>query len=147
MPSKNATTTVSLNYFAENPKHKVEKPCYFRFPVGDQPTQTDLTQTPHSVEVTDIRSRLSDFTIDESGFELTWHETKMSYEDFGDHAIITTKYFREIEEFLKQKLGASRVFIFDKTVRMLSLGFHRFADPRGSRCATRFETLTVPETA
>lgn len=121
MPSKNAmsTTSESLYYLAENPKYQTEKPYFITIPVGEtrKDEQSNIAQVRHDdIQVTDIRGYQSDFTIDKLGFELVNHETKMSYEDFTDHTLVISTYYREVEALLQQKLGASRVFIFDHTV-------------------------------
>lgn len=59
-----------------------------------------------------IADRLS---LDEQGFVLVEHETKVA--DFFDAGQLKTVYYPEVEELIKTKSGATRVAIFDHTLR------------------------------
>lgn len=56
-----------------------------------------------------------DFDLDRNGFILTDHDTQVA--DFYDPEQITSIYYPEVEKLIAEKSGASRVVIFDHTVR------------------------------
>jgi len=49
------------------------------------------------------------------GFELRSHPTKVK--DFRDDDEVMDVYYKEIEDLILQRTGASKVFVFDHTVR------------------------------
>lgn len=55
------------------------------------------------------------FDLDGNGFILTDHDTKVA--DFYDPEQITSVYYPEVEKLIAETSGASRVVIFDHTVR------------------------------
>ncbi len=55
------------------------------------------------------------FSLDEQGFVFVEHNTKVA--DFFDAEQLKTVYYPEIEELIKKTSGASRVVIFDHTLR------------------------------
>ena len=59
-----------------------------------------------------LRDRLS---LEEQGFVLVEHKTKVK--DFFDAAELQSVYYPEIEQLIKSASGASRVVIFDHTLR------------------------------
>jgi len=60
--------------------------------------------------------RLADrFSLDQNGFVFVEHKTKVI--DFFDARQLTTVYYPEVEELIKKISGASRVAIFDHTLR------------------------------
>ncbi|PVH96920.1 hypothetical protein DM02DRAFT_598370 [Periconia macrospinosa] len=85
------------------------------------PTYTDRPETynresnQHNVTVHDVRGREDQFTLDKNGFQFYKHES--SEKDFLDEEKIKEGYYRETEELLKKATGASRIFIFDHTIR------------------------------
>src|SRR3970282_1141504 len=59
-----------------------------------------------------IADRLS---LEEQGFVFVEHKTKVA--DFFDAEQLKTVYYPEVEELIKSASGASRVVIFDHTLR------------------------------
>ncbi len=70
---------------------------------------------PHIVAITDGRPRKMEFTLDGSGFELVDHATAMT--DFFDPEAIRALYYPEVARLIAQRIGASRVHVFDHTLR------------------------------
>ena len=68
---------------------------------------------PHAVKIADGRGRA--FVLDEAGFELTEHATRMR--DFYDPAELTRVYYPEMQRLIAARTGAHRVHIFDHTLR------------------------------
>src|SRR4029434_612061 len=54
-------------------------------------------------------------SLDEQGFVFVEHKTKVA--DFFDPAQLESVYYPEVEELIKRASGASRVVIFDHTLR------------------------------
>jgi hypothetical protein len=59
-----------------------------------------------------VADRLS---LDQQGFVLVEHKTKVT--DFFDPAQLEAVYYPEVEQLIKRESGASRVVIFDHTLR------------------------------
>ncbi|KAF2848300.1 hypothetical protein T440DRAFT_537041 [Plenodomus tracheiphilus IPT5] len=74
----------------------------------------------HPVTVQDIRGREKDFTLDKNGFEIYRHTAQEK--DFIDEEQIKSVYYAETEQLLKEATGASRIFIFDHTIRRQAPG-------------------------
>jgi len=55
------------------------------------------------------------FSLDEQGFVFVEHKTKVT--DFFDAVQLESVYYPEVEQLLKGVSGASRVVIFDHTLR------------------------------
>jgi hypothetical protein len=73
------------------------------------------TFDPRRVTVLDGRSLAAGFSLDREGFEFVRHETGMR--DFHDPEELKTVYYPEIEALIRARTGASRVLIFDHTLR------------------------------
>ncbi len=81
---------------------------------GDKPAfffESEIRVVP----IADMRDVADDFSIDREGFELLEHRTAVA--DLHDDAAVRGDYYREIEELLRRRFGASRVAIFDATRR------------------------------
>jgi hypothetical protein len=107
--SRNLTAT--LNYL----KPSSEKPTYY---VVDPPPgvpRWNGVDDPREVFIEDARGREAEFTLDRNGFALIKEPTAVA--DFYDPEEIGRVYYPEIERLLRDKLGASRVFVFDHNVR------------------------------
>ena len=70
---------------------------------------------PHDVTIEDARGREAEFTLDRNGFTLVKAPTEVA--DFYDPEDIKRVYYPEVERLLRDKLGASRVFVFDHNAR------------------------------
>ncbi|KAJ3203071.1 hypothetical protein HDU82_006871 [Entophlyctis luteolus] len=66
-------------------------------------------------EVQNVRGREHEFGTDKSGFAFVSHASAVS--DFSDEALVRGEYYAEVESLVKATLGASRVVIFDHTIR------------------------------
>ncbi len=63
----------------------------------------------------DGRLHASEFSLEGSGFVLVEHKTAMK--DFFDLNELKTVYYTEVEQLIQQQSGASRVVLFDHTLR------------------------------
>ncbi|KAK0510643.1 hypothetical protein JMJ35_007075 [Cladonia borealis] len=99
-----------LNYYKDPGDGSGPAPTY----VG-KPETYERPFEPLDVVVQDIRGREDQFTLDKNGFQIYRHESKEK--DFTDDEQIKSVYYPETEQLLKDATGASRVFIFDHTIR------------------------------
>ena len=120
MPLDTATQagalTATLHYLVRGP----ERPVRY---VGDPPPGVPAwngVDDPREVRIEDGRGNESEFTLDQNGFALLKRPTAVR--DFYDPDEVTRAYYPEIERLLRETLGASRVFIFDNTVRNAAAG-------------------------
>ena len=100
-----------LNYIAAG----IERPRTYIFPPPDGEPSTTVINEPHRVTIRDLRSLEVRPDLDREGFALIRHTT--SVRDFGDEAEVRTRFYPEVEHALSSVTGASRVFIFDHTIR------------------------------
>jgi hypothetical protein len=82
---------------------------------GGQDVRTGGTLDPHSVTIRNARRHAGAFTLDREGFVFVSHDTKMRH--FFNEDEIRRVYYPEMEELVKAQSGASRVVIFDHTLR------------------------------
>lgn len=72
-------------------------------------------EDPHIVEIEDIRGKEDNYTLDVAGFQYSRHSAK--HTKFTDDEEIKEEYYPESIELIKKFTGASRVVIFDHTLR------------------------------
>ena len=96
-------------------KRGLEKPAYYRIEPPPGVPKWNGIDDPHEVRIEDARGRESEFTLDRNGFALVKAPTAVF--NFYDPDEIKRVYYPEVEKLLRDKLGASRVFIFDHNVR------------------------------
>jgi hypothetical protein len=82
---------------------------------GSLDVRTGGTPDPHSVTIHNARRHEGQFVFDRDGFVFTGHDTKV--QDFFDEDEIRRVYYPEMETLVKAKSGASRVVVFDHTLR------------------------------
>ncbi|KAK8112268.1 uncharacterized protein PG998_008725 [Apiospora kogelbergensis] len=86
-----------------------------------EPTYIDRPETyfrpsdSQLVHITDVTGQESSFTLDGSGFQFV--KDIAEEKDFLDEDHIKSVYYPEVEALLKNVTGASKVFIFDHTIR------------------------------
>ena len=68
-----------------------------------------------TVAIHDGRQGGASFHLDEAGFELADHPTRMS--DFYDAEELTRVYYPEMQRLIAERSGARRVHVFDHTLR------------------------------
>jgi len=67
------------------------------------------------VRIRDGRPLAGEFCLDRNGFEFVAHPTKVG--DFFDPEELRTVYYPEVQALVKEVSGASRVVVFDHTLR------------------------------
>jgi hypothetical protein len=81
---------------------------------GGSDVRTGGTVDPHRVTIHNARLD-GDRTLDRDGFRFVRHDTKVA--DFFDEDQIRKVYYPEMEALVKAHSGASRVVVFDHTLR------------------------------
>jgi hypothetical protein len=72
-------------------------------------------QDPRRVTIRNGRPDAAGFRLDENGFRFVRHDTKVR--DFYDEQQVRQIYYPEMEALVKAESGASRVLVFDHTLR------------------------------
>jgi hypothetical protein len=70
---------------------------------------------PRMVAIHDGRPHRASFHLDEAGFQLADHPTRMR--DFHDPDELTAVYYPEMQRLIAERSGAHRVHVFDHTLR------------------------------
>ncbi|QSZ31932.1 hypothetical protein DSL72_001501 [Monilinia vaccinii-corymbosi] len=99
-----------LNYYLDPEDGSPPKPTYM-----NKPNTYERPVHPVNVTVHDIRGSEDQYTLDTTGFQVVNHASQEK--DFEDEERIKSIYYKETEELLKRETGASKIFIFDHTIR------------------------------
>jgi len=87
--------------------------------VNSDPTSTlplsNWTPEKHIVQIENVRGKEDSFALDEAGFQYLKHRSR--HTSFTDGNEIEAEYYPESAELIKQLTGASRVVLFDHTIR------------------------------
>lgn len=114
-PLTSTSVQGSVNYLgplAEKPYHYVYEP-----PPG-RPKRLGPEEW-HQVTVEDGRPLAGRLSLDRQGFVLRRHPTAV--EDLYDDTVVKRDYYPEMERLVRQETGASRVLVFDHTIRTARL--------------------------
>lgn len=104
-------TTAVLTYAVDTG----EKPVDETFGLGNiQRRQSGATEQ-RTVDISNGRPLLHEFSLDQNGFVLVEHPTAVT--DFFDVDQLKTVYYPEMERLVQATSGASRVVVFDYTLR------------------------------
>jgi hypothetical protein len=82
---------------------------------GSTDVRTGGTPDPRRVVIHNGRIRTKDFALERDGFRFVPHDTKVG--DFFDEGEVRRVYYPEMEALVKSESGASRVVVFDHTLR------------------------------
>jgi hypothetical protein len=82
---------------------------------GGTDVRTGGKPDPRRVTIRNGRHHARGFTLDHNGFHLIRHDTTVG--DFFDEAEVRQVYYAEMETLVKAESGASRVVVFDHTLR------------------------------
>jgi hypothetical protein len=100
-----------LNYLAP----MAERPRYFAYDPGPGEPRSNMAHEAHTVRIHDMRPIASEIALDRQGFALV--EQRTAVHDFWDEDEVRRIYYPEAERLIAEATGASRVFIFDHTLR------------------------------
>jgi hypothetical protein len=95
-------------------------------PMSDKPRSLEYEPPPgvarttavyrdHTVTIRDIRPLAQALSLDREGFQLVTAASKVS--DLYDQGAVQTRYYAETVSLLEDLTGASRVVVFDHTIR------------------------------
>jgi len=101
----------SINYLLDTG----ETPFTYTGGPGSTEVRSNGTPDPRMVVIHNGRPVVDRFTLDGNGFHFRRHDTKMR--DFFDADEIQQVYYKEMEALVKAETGASRVVVFDHTLR------------------------------
>jgi len=82
---------------------------------GDLDTRSGGQQDPRRTTIRNGRPHAGKFGLERDGFRFVRHDTKMR--DFLDEEEVRRVYYPEMEALVKAESGASRVVVFDHTLR------------------------------
>jgi len=111
-----STVTATFNYFV--PPVDGSKPVTYiteELAAKHNAPARNWVSTPHELSVINLRGKEDTVTLDGTGFQYLKHDSALK--DFSDDATIEKIYYPESAELLKKLTGASRVQIFDHTIR------------------------------
>ncbi|KAJ6475729.1 hypothetical protein C8R47DRAFT_1052463 [Mycena vitilis] len=102
-------TTATLN-FSVPPKNGAR--AYVNI---NDPSDSNYGREAHEVQIHNLRGNESSATLDTTGFQLYNHPAK--HTAFTNDADVEKEYYPESIELIKRLTGASRVVLFDHTIR------------------------------
>lgn len=108
--------TGEVVYLAKTP----EKPHVYTYDPPAGVPKTNIVSEAHSVPIFDMRPVADGLSLDVQGFALVDAPTEVA--DFYDEAQLKATLYREAEDLVKQATGASRVVVFDHTIRRREQG-------------------------
>ncbi|BAT54681.1 hypothetical protein NOS3756_36530 [Nostoc sp. NIES-3756] len=115
-------TSKDLPYVEANLTYLVpmtEKPVNYTYEPPAGIRRTNGTYETHKLPIYNARSISENITLDKEGFAFSEHNTNVR--NFYDEDEILQVYYPEAEQLLKQLTGATRVVIFDHTLRNAEL--------------------------
>jgi hypothetical protein len=92
-----------------------ERPRNYTYDPPPGVPRSNTAHETHIVPVYDLRGIEAQISLDREGFELLGHVSAVR--NFYDDDEVRGVYYPEAERFIAEVTGASRVFIFDHTVR------------------------------
>jgi hypothetical protein len=93
----------------------VEKPRSLEYLAPPGVPQTTAAYREREVEIRDVRPLAETLSLEQEGFQLLTAPTRVT--DFDDEDAVRTEYYDEAIELLKSQTGATRVVVFDHTIR------------------------------
>jgi len=105
------TIEATVNYLLDTG----EMPWTYSGGPGSTEVRSGGAPDPRKVAIHDGRPHVGEFTLDRDGFRFVRHDTKV--QDFLDEDEVRRVYYPEMEALVKAQSGASRVVIFDHTLR------------------------------
>src|SRR5262249_5669460 len=100
-----------LNYLAP----MAGRPRNYTFDPPPGVSRSNSQREPHMVPVHDVRPIEADVSLDKEGFAVLHYQSAVR--DFWDEDEVRRVYYPEVERVMQQATGASKVFIFDHTLR------------------------------
>jgi hypothetical protein len=127
LPSIEAT----LNYIAP----MSERPRNYTFDPQPGVPRSNVEPEAHIVPIHDVRPIASSVSLDHEGFAVLHHASAVH--DFWDEDELRRTYYPEAERVIAEATGASKVFIFDHTLRRRVKGAQDWSREAPRQPATR----------
>src|SRR6476661_1469426 len=93
----------------------VDAPVTYHPPPGTGVPRREGNYRFFDVRVHNARPYVKDLSLDRQAFILTHHDTRVR--NFYDEAELKAAYYAEVEALIRRETGASKVVVFDHTVR------------------------------
>lgn len=94
-----------------------EKPYSLRFTPPSAFPRANIKLEQHTVAINDMRLRSEPLRFDDCGFQIIPFQSLLPYAGFEDDEAVKRIYLREAANLIKDFLQASKVQIFEHTVR------------------------------
>src|SRR5882757_6536039 len=115
-----------MNISAIGQLPRVEAALRYLEPMSDKPRSLEYEPPPgiprttavyrdHTVTIRDVRPVASTLSLEREGFQVVTAASGVS--DFYDEEAVQTRYYAEMASLLEELTGASRVVVFDHTIR------------------------------
>jgi hypothetical protein len=105
------TIEATVNYHRDTG----ETPYTYTGGPGSTERRSSASHDPHRVTIRNARPHMPEFALEREGFRYVRHDTRVA--DFFSDDEIKRVYYPEMEALIKAEIGASRVFVFDHTLR------------------------------
>ncbi|KAK9240654.1 hypothetical protein V1525DRAFT_423595 [Lipomyces kononenkoae] len=103
----------TLNFYSPPKDGSIPYNVVYDVPEGT-PTR-NYENLAQKVEIIDVRGRESEFTLDKNGFQ--FERRYHAFKDWSDDERIKKEYYPGVINAIKETTGASKVIIFDNTIR------------------------------
>lgn len=98
--------------------HQEAKPFKLQYDPGDDIPRTNcVNKTYDSVLIRDLRGCVRGFSFQKNGFSILRLESQLEPDEFYDQARVEKVYYPELQNLLRQYLGAKRVEVLEHLVR------------------------------
>lgn len=99
------------------------KPVTYNPPIGTGVARREGNYRDFRVRIHNARPLIADLSLDRQAFVLAPHDTQVR--DFYDKDEVRRVYEPEVEALIKRQTGASKVVVFDHTIRAADRGVER----------------------
>lgn len=117
-PSRATAVRAALNYL----RPMAEKPYTLAHQAVNGEPATNAIYDPHTVDIVDARPTAAELSLDLQGFALAVRPTAVT--DYYDEDQLSTLCHAEAAELVAEATGASRVVVFDHTLRVRRSDIH-----------------------
>jgi len=84
--------------------------------------ERNYEEKAYEVDIENVRGNEDQYTLDATGFEFHRVPTKLTADDFSNDEKVKQEYYEEQSEIIRKITGASKVVLFDHTIRRTQPG-------------------------
>jgi hypothetical protein len=117
MVTSTPIVTSSTNFLQRDVLYEVEKPYSLRFTPPSAFPRSNIRLENHSIHIKDVRTRSEPLDFLQHGFQILPFHSQLPYADFDDDELVKRVYLLEAANLITKFLGATKVQIFEHTVR------------------------------